>query len=370
MTDRDFSKDLTIMVAGTGKISKATLREELDDWVFGPMNGREVRLIIPIMNRPTPGMRFMVDWAIDVEADVQVVQTLGAGMTKELSVLDDIIRLDTEHETLAKSFELLLERQKAGDEVVFIMTYNKESVYTQGDHNLSDLEILCEAKNYTWLETLNAEFMADVFEGYESTDERILRESAEKRLAENELAEKAAKKAVAPRKAPAKKTVAPEPKLGAVVSEMDAECVHYFYRADDQKDTDPLVCYKCGKLDEPLTGLDKLVADAVARDKAQPKIVTEIGPEGVKTFDELLGVETPTDNQGFKLSATVDIAPKLIPVTTEEIWNDVAKARPSAVELRRDELIVELGENIASMGDAFSRTIRTYAALVEEVRNG
>lgn len=323
---KDFTKPITFVVTGTGKVNKANLRAELDDWVFGPMDSadsvtnREVTIIFPILNNPAPGMRFTVDWAIDVEADVQVVQTKGAAMTRELSGLPDIITLDTELDVLHKSIALAKDRQDAGDEVIFLMHYNEESVYVQGEQNMSDLEILCEAKNYTWLNTLNSEVMGDTFPNYESTDDRIKREALEKEFAEKEAAEKAAtKKPRAPRKTAAKKAAAPEPKQE---------------EKEPQKGTE---------------GLDKLVADAVARDKAQPK-----------ALELKADIVLPSSKERQMLLKTVE---------PEDVWADVAKARPSAVELRRDELLAELGENIAQMGDAFSKTIRTYAALIEEVRN-
>lgn len=340
--ERDFTKDLTIMVAGTGKITADTLREQLDDWVFGNVDSREVKLVIPIMNRPTPGMRFMVDWAIQVEADVQVVQTLGAGMTRELAALDDIIKMDTEKETLDKSFEIMLERQKAGDEVAFLMTYDKTSVYTQGDHNMSDLEILCEAKNYTWLPTLNAEVMADAFEGYESTDERIKREAAEKAFAEKIAEEKAAAK-------PAKKAAAPRKK------------------AAPKTESTPVV----NEPEKPLAGLDKLISDAVERDQSKAlelKADVVLPSRVTKVVERDLGdgyIEAVQTIDGKEQSS----GPMLKTVTTEDLWADVAKNRPAAVESNRNELVIQLGENIAQMGEVFSKTIRTYAALVEEIRN-
>lgn len=358
--ERDFTKDLTIMVAGTGKITAATLREQLDDWVFGNVDSREVKLVIPIMNRPTPGMRFMVDWAIQVEADVQVVQTLGAGMTRELAALDDIIKMDTEQETLDECFKIMLERHKAGDEVAFLMTYDKTSVYTQGDHNMSDLEILCEAKNYTWLPTLNAEVMADAFEGYESTDERIKREAAEKafaeKIAEEKAATKPAKKAAAPRKKAAPKqestSVVNEPekategldKLIKNAVQKDKSHIHQFVWADDENGHDGSVCMICG-MDEDRyrdeTSQTTLKADVVLAPRVMPKS---------------MGMAKGT-------------RPDLSTLTPDEIWADVAKARPAAVESNRNELVIQLGENIAQMGEVFSKTIRTYAALVEEIRN-
>lgn len=352
---RDFTKPVAIMVTGTGPVDKRNLRAELDDWVFGPMEAedsvesREVTIIFPIMAKPSPGMRFMVDWAVDVDADVQVFQTKGRPMTPELSGLPDIVVSDNERDTLQAAFDKLLELEKAGHETVFLMHYNEESVYTQGDSTMSDLEILCDAKNYTWLKTLNSEVMADTFPNYESTDDMLKREKLEAEFAKKEAEEKAASKPARKTAAPRKKA-APKKESTPVVNEPEkaAERVH-----------EPLCALRKNHAGDcridisstpaDLSGLDKLIQESVEKDAHQPK-----------ALELKADVVLPSSKERQMLLKTVE---------PEDVWADVAKARPSAVELRRDELIAELGENIAAMGDAFSKTIRTYAALIEEVRN-
>jgi hypothetical protein len=402
---RDFTKPVAIMVTGTGPVDKRNLRAELDDWVFGPVDAadsvesREVTIIFPIMDKPSPGMRFMVDWAIDVDADVQVFQTKGKPMTKELSGLPDIEVSDNERETLEKAFSRLLELEKDGHETVFLMHYNEDSIYTQGDSSMSDLEILCEAKNYTWLKTLNSEVMGDTFPNYESTDDRIKREKLEAEFAKKEAEEKAAakpaKKAAAPRKTAAKKTVAKKPTepvkepekplagLDKLISDAvakDPAHKHKFVWFDDENGKDGSFCEHCGMDERDFWSAAELIKHSTV-DRLSPEQRKTVVDMGVMTQaevdEEIKLVET-------KLKATVALerpmpkslgAAKGMPenlsvVSSEDIWADVAKNAPKAVESTRNELVMQLGEDIAAMGDAFSRTIRTYAALVEDIRNG
>jgi hypothetical protein len=332
---RNFKSDLTIMVAGTGKTTAANLKENLDDWVFGKqddpdsVNSREVRIIFPILHRSGPAMNLMTKYAIDVDADVQVIQTVDAPMNRDLAALPDIIKVEDEHFALSTGFKLLKDRADAGDETVFLMFFDPESTYTQGQSALSDLEIIYEAKSHSEILTLNLDGMVDVFEGYESDADRIDREMKQESFALAAKAEQDRLNALAiesgevPKKAPvarkraAKKAVAPKP-IEPVSEPQKA--------TEDVPEPNVYPRAHVGK-----TSLDEFVAKKVAEQAAKKA--------------------------------------ELVPVTTEEIWDDVAKNRSPWDNSRTDALLVELGEGIAEMGEAFSKTIRTMTELMRE-RNG
>ena len=221
---RDYSRDLTIVVAGTGKTNVANFKDNMTDFILGALDDpkavskRELTIILPIMDKSGPVLDMITKYAMMADADVRVIQTKRAPMNRELSALEDIVKGEDEHDTLAKTFDLLEERRQAGDETFFIMAFNEDSVYTQGESAMSDLEILYEAKSHPEVITINLNGMIDSFEGYESAEEKQIREDAEAAFAEAKAAEEAAKpapakKAAAPRKRAAKKTVASSPPL-------------------------------------------------------------------------------------------------------------------------------------------------------------
>jgi hypothetical protein len=300
------------MVAGTGKTSAANLKENLDDWVFGKKGDpdavgiREVKVIFPILGRSGPALNLMTKYAINTDADVQVIQVKDAPMNRDLAALPDIIKVEDEHLALSTGFKLLKDRAAEGDETVFLMFFDAESTYTQGESSLSDLEILYEAKSHPEILTLNLNGMVDVFEGYESAEDKADRERKQEEFkAEQEAL--AVESGVAPKKAPvarkrvAKKAVAPKP-------------------------TEPV--------SEPQTAVQSV--------------------SGIDAF-----VAKKVEEQAAKKA-------DLVPVTTQEIWDDVAKNVSPWDSSKTDVLLVELGENIAQMGEAFSRTIRTMTELIKE----
>lgn len=217
---RDFNRDLTIMVAGSGNITMATLQESLGDWIFpDPEAEREVHMILPLFKEMGPGIRNLIKLGIEWGFTFTVIQSKDAPMTRELSALPEtsFVRKDAEREALDYGLSMLTNKHKDGDETAFIMAYNPNSTYEQGNPNLSDYEIIGDVKNYRWLLTLNlCESLVDSFEGYKTTDEilkeeRLQKEFERKRL-EGGAEPVAEKKAPAPRKRAAKKVEPQESK--------------------------------------------------------------------------------------------------------------------------------------------------------------
>lgn len=218
---RDFNRDLTILVAGSGNATIQSLEDSLGDWMFpDPEAEREVTVIVPVLAGMGGGIRNLIKIGTEWEFNFKVIQAKDAPMTRELSALpeESFIRMDDERTALEHGLSMLTERHKAGDETAFILAYNPESTYEQGNPNLSDYEMIGEAKNYQWLQTLNlCESLVDSFEGFETTDEILKRERLQQEFEDKQRAEEAAKpapakKATAPRKRAQKKPEVEESK--------------------------------------------------------------------------------------------------------------------------------------------------------------
>lgn len=374
---QDFTKDLTIAFAGTGNSAFNNVDALLGDYIFGPMPAegeeeieREVTILIPIEYKDAPGIQTLRGWG------------------EPMGMVFDIVKGDDPHSTLDNVFATLEHAQANNQETAFIMFYNPESKYEKDNPALTDLEVIGEAKNHPWLTTLDVcQGLVDFFEGYESTDDRIKREALEEAYAEQQKAKEAAEKpAKAPRKTAAKKATTPRKRAAAKPVEMEEEPlpmepekplaepklgkgwgphVHHYVWGDDGMGNTGSVC-ECGEEepDQVLSGLDKLVDDAVKRE-AEKKAARELGELEAEFAEKY-------PNEPMELSGTIVVgAPKLpeglSPVTTADVWQDVAKAVPADVESFQVSKadIVELGEAMEEMANAFGKAIRVYKNIVE-----
>lgn len=229
---RDFNRDLTIMVAGSGNVSTQNLEDSLGDWIFpNPETEREVHVILPIFKEMGGGIRNLIKIGLEWGFTFTIIQSKDAPMTRELSALDAecFVRKDDEREALEHGLFMLTDKHKAGDETAFILAYNPSSTYDQSNPNLSDYEILGEAKNYQWLQTLNlCESLVDSFEGFLTTDEILKQERLQKEFEDKQREIEAAKpkpvkKAPAPRKRAAKKVEPQESTEPLIVAEKPLE---------------------------------------------------------------------------------------------------------------------------------------------------
>lgn len=388
--EQDFSKDLVLLVTGTGSVTLASLRDNLEDFIFGPPAApgeeeimRDVKILL-LDGAEGPGIDTLMRWGIPSGMEFKKIQ--GA---------DD-------REALENAFAELVGDMTDGKETVFAMLYNPDSKYEQGNSAMTDLEILGEAKNYSWLTTLNlSEGLIDSFEGYESTDDRIKREKLEEEFDRKKRAEEphpfkpsaedeerchlctnfkadmrhsgpakktAAKKAVTPRKKAAPKPVEAEdkPLLDAPEKPLAAPSVT------------PVVA-----------GLDNLVAKAVEREAAKklPKHRWETRDGGAgwtegSCMDCGTDIQTPDDpcvRPPLTLSGNIvmsrepkktELPKDVAVVTTEEVWQDVAKAvPPTDISVTHFTVakadIIKLNEGMQKMASGFSEILDAYKSIVE-----
>lgn len=328
---RDFSKDLTIMVAGSGNATMAHLEASLAEWIFGTVDEREVHVILPVLSQMGPGIRNLIKLGMEWEFKFTVIQAKDAPMTRELSGVpeDSFVRMDGEREALEHGLELLTERFKAGDETAFFLAYDPKSTYEQGNPALSDFEIIGDAKNYQWLTTLNlCEGLIDSFEGFETTDEILKRERLQREFEDKQRAEEAAKpqeekKAPAPRKRAAKKVPPKESK--PLVTEAEK----------------PLQEPSEAKPEDPWNGVNK----------GFPNPHREPLP-GNPIHDNVL-------------SANVTVA-----VPTPDIQEDIREAHAEVVKrntvaVSRDDL-AELSENIKELAGSFGKIMDTFTRILKD----
>jgi len=324
---RDFSTDLTIMVAGSGNVTMQHLEESMAEWIFGPVEEREVHVILPLLSQMGGGIRNLIKLGMEWEFKFTIVHPQGMPMSKEISALpgDWFVKVEDEREALETGLSLLTERHKAGDDTAFIHAYNPENTYEQGNNALSDFEIIGDAKNYQWLSTLNlCEGLIDSFEGYKSTDEilkeeRLKQEFEDKRRAEEAAKPKPAKKAPAPRKRTQKKV--------------------------EKEEATPLV-----------------VEDEKPLEDAPAGTVVEVaGTEFIKVGPNPFRAPLPTGNI---LSATVDVTPE------KDVWSEVNEAhakveKRNMVAVSRDDL-AELSQNIKELTGSFGKIMDTFTRILKD----
>jgi hypothetical protein len=328
---QDFTKDLTILVTGTGKTTLANLQSLLEDYIFGPPAkpgeeeiSRDVRILIPKFEDLGPGINTLTRW--------------GKPMGMEIEYISG----DDDRDALGNALSILTDEFKAGKETAFIMLYNPDSTYVKDDPSISDREIIGEAKNYNWLTTFNlSEGLIDFFEGYESTDDMIKREALQEAYAEQQ---KAKEEAEPPKKVAVKKATMPRKRASskAVVAE-DKPLTE-----EPEKPVQPLTDANFATMDKALglepekSGLDKLVEKAYQR-------------------------EADKKAKQNELSATIVMSkPKLEPVPVE-VWQDIAKAVPSSttVTVKKEDLAL-LGNSIKDMAVAFSDAMKVFTQILED----
>lgn len=356
---QDFTKDMVLVFAGTGTTTEKNL-DLLLDYIFGDPElevERDVTILIPAQYEDAPGVRTMRRW--------------GTPMGMEFSIVSG-----EPHDSLDKSFDLLAASHKKGEETAFIMFYNPKSKYEKDDPSLTDLEVIGEAKNHKWLTTFNlSEGLVDFFDGYESTEDRLHREEAQAAYdAELKAKEEAEKPARAPRKTAAKKAttprkratskptevvdvplpVEPEKPLAAPLCACGGQTLLQMHTPENCYDVTPVVAEK--------SGLDNLVAASVQRE-AERKAARELGELNAK-----MAQAESLELSGTIVLSTPKLPENLVPVETADVWSDVAKAA-AAGEITHFSVpkadIVELGEAMEEMANAFGKAIRVYKNIVE-----
>lgn len=350
---RDFNRDLTIMVAGSGNVTVQNLEDSLGDWIFpNSETEREVHVILPLFKEMGPGIRNLVKVGITWGFTFTVITSKDAPMTRELSALpeDSFTRADEEREALELGLYMLTEHHKAGNETAFMHAYNPNSTYDQNNPNLSDYEILGEAKNYRWLQTLNlCESLVDSFEGFETTDEILKRERLQKEFEDKQREIEAAKPA------PAKKAPAPRKRAAKKVEPQESK---------------PLLVEPEKPLEEPSDGYDCACGGQTLLQIHTPEGCHDV--DSVKTGpnphrDPLPGNPVHDDPRN-ELSANVPVV-----ISTPDIQEDLIAAysgtwqneKRASITVSKIDL-AQLSTDIKELTAAFGNIMDTFTRILKD----
>jgi hypothetical protein len=208
------------MVGGSGNSSIKNVEDLLANFIFGPVEEREVHVILPILAQMGGGIRNLVKIGIEWGFTFTILQTPDAPMTKDISALpeESFVKVPSESEAVTYGLDLLMNAQDNGNEVAFLCAYNPASTYEQGNPTISDFELIGYPKKNPNLMTLNlCEGLIDSFEGYESEEdikerEKLQDEFDKQKAVEEEAKSKTVKNVSVPRKRTQKKVEPQEPK--------------------------------------------------------------------------------------------------------------------------------------------------------------
>lgn len=353
---QDYNKDLALLIVGSGNTTLNNVIDLLEDYVFGAdLDSREVKLLIPYTKNMGKGMDVVLNqWAVGADRqnpdwDIIAFVEPDAGH-RSIASAKEAIQIEGEHGTVLTSMavetamDALCRRQDNGEEVAVVVLYD--------ENNSDDIRLVGELKNYDRIPVLNlSEGLIDSFPNFKTTDE-LLKEEREReefetkekiRLAaekEQEAAQKAAeapvaKKAAAPRKRVAKKAVA--------------------------KPVEPEA--------EAPKSVDELMAELEAE-----KLLARQGEPGVEEPEHKVGDTVVV--AGIPFTKHSELPSELEPVKTlpapaplPDVWSDVQQAQmarlPQDKVVVSKEHLVELGEGIKDMSNAFARTIDALTKIVE-----
>jgi len=366
---QDYDKDLYIVLTGTGTTTIKNFVDNVEDYIFGDRDEREASILMPYTKNLSNSLsRVLNEWAIGdgdepnyplhayVEPDAghkSVAKAVTSSMAEERGVTMSSGALET-------AMSDLVERQKAGNEVVVVVVYNEDE----------DVKLVGELKNYQSIPVLNLDGMIDSFPGFKTTDE-ILKEEREReefetkeaiRIAAEKEQEKLAKAAAAPAKkaaAPRKRAAAKAPAEKPLTDKPAAKKAAAPRKATAPK---PVV-------EEPKEEKEYKVGDVVEVG-GSPFVKHSELPEGL---EPVRPQPKPTVEEYKALVASGALVPEDLPSPEEvpDLWKDVSRAQ-AAVSVPDGKLVVskesmaQLGEGIKEMSQAYAKTIDALTDMLRE----
>ena len=330
MSGQDYDKDLYLMVVGSGNSTRANFEDNVEDFIFGDRDSREVTLVIPYTKDMGKGLDTVLNqWAVGAdrnEPNYPIVAFVepeaghrSIASAKDSNLLDETHGVVIPSNALEQSLSYLVDKQKDNQEVAVVVLYDEEK----------DKELIGDIKNYQSIPVYNIDGMIDSFPGFRTTDEILEEERKREEFETKEkirlAAEKEQEKALEPEKPAPRKRVAK--KVAAAPEE------------------------------KPLTGR-RTTKKAVAKVEPQeepPKAVEAILAEESQLPKEL----EPVKNLTVPASDVPDL------------WRDVATAQaqvsvPSGSLVVKKDSLVQLGEGIKEMSEAYSKTIAALTDMIRE----
>lgn len=339
---KEFMNPLTILVSGSANSTIPNIEDNLVDWIFSGLDERDVKLVVIYKPDMGKGMSNFLKWGQDFfqwgqeDGDPLYGIVMPEGGHRSISNAVETRAVETPTEAIGVGIAALQKDMQEGREVAVVSFYNPEDEF--------DLNLITVAKHDD-IQTFDLSMgMVDFFEGYESMEDRLAREEAEDRFAQDQLEKSldekpVAKKATTPRKRAAKKTVAPKP--------TDAL----------QEAEKPLQDVPEPKSKGPNPHRDPLPGNPTNDLKALHRFSTHEGGMGW--------------TEGTCLVCGTDFANPSDTCVAKDVWSDVAKeARYTKaldnVSVAREDL-AQLGEDIKNLGLAFAATMDTYSKIVRSI---
>lgn len=346
MSGQDYDKDLYLMVVGSGNTSRDNWEDNVEDFIFGDRDSREVTIVVPYTRDMGKGMDVVLNqWAVGADRQNPNYPIIAfvepeAGH-KSIASAKESTLLENENGTVAVSSALeeamsyLVDKKKDNQEVAVVVLYDENK----------DVETVGDIKNYNGIAVYNIEGMVDSFPGFRTTDEILEEERKREEFDAKEAARIASEKELeklqadaeegdskpAPRKRAAKKVAAGVP---------------------DEK---------------PLTNTRKTT---VAKKTASaPKTVEELLSEHPGGLDEFAkdGKVEEKSELPKELEPVKDLSPKVD--DTPDLWKDVSKAKAELGQVThysvRKESLAELSEGITEMALSFSKTMGAITKIIE-----
>lgn len=330
---RNYDNPITVLLTGSGNSSAANTSVLFEDFIFGNLSNADAKFLVVKDSKAvgiSTAVKVLAEWGIDqTSGDLAVVNTYqGALGGLEFA-------------------------QTEGRDVYVVSLFDPNSE--------ADLTEITQAKN-KGITTLNlCSSLVDHFEGYESEEDRIHREAVTAAFEEQQKAKEEAEGTAKParKRAPAKKAATPRKKATTKPLEEESKPL------EDEPENVPQMAvgdtvevgglYFTKTADSPFpehnkSGLDKLVANAVAREEEKKAAKTELS--------------------GTIVMGSSDLPKELVPakpiVPTPDVWQDVASSVPATgdtITVRKAD-IVELGDAMQMMATGFTEALNVYKRMV------
>lgn len=324
---RDFSKPLTVLLAGSADSTTANIEDNLLDWMFGTQDSRDVTVVVPYRPNMGGGMSSFLVWGNNIfqwdqeGGDPLLAAVAPEGGHKSISHAKKTYQAENYAEAMGWAIGQLTSAREDGHEVAVISFYNPDDE--------EDLYLITAAKQFGLPTYDLAMSMVDNFPGFK-TEEELEAEAKAKEEFDKTLNEVVAEKKVsAPRKRAAKKTAASNAPKTLEVQEKPLE-------------------------DVPV-GTTVVVAGMEFTKHSESPFV-----------EPTSGV----DEHGRELSATVTVPrkgpnPHRAPLPGNPMHDQPVKTVPASTMTVAKSDFVSLAESMQKMGEGFTEAIAALTRIVE-----
>jgi hypothetical protein len=343
MTGQDYDKDLYLLVVGSGQTTRDNWEDNVEDFIFGDRESREVTLVVPYTRDLGKGVdTVLTQWAVgkdrqDPNYPIIAFVEPEAGhksisSAKESTLMENENGVVSASASLEAAMSYLVKRKLDDQEVAVIVIYDQNK----------DVELIGDIKNYNGIPVYNIDGMIDSFPGFKTTDEILEEERKREEFETKEAIRIAAEKEQeAAQKDPESPVKPPRKRAAKKVAATPEE--------------------------KPLTA---------RKTPATPKAVEDLLAEHPGGLDEFKVPGNPNDGVNRGLSAPSTFPKELEPVKTlpkvdetPDLWKDVSRAKAELGQVThysvRKESLAELSEGITEMALSFSKTMGALTKIIE-----